>query len=115
MSHFNHRLSRLNHRSALEAARALRRTAGESQFNLMLHSTIAAVRDSLLVFVTTMSSTNDVVNFLVAKYCGLTQPCAEDALVDLFTSNQHGMALWDHIQAGYDHHGVWPGESVMAN
>ena len=27
------------------------------------------------------------------------QPCAEDALVDLITSNQHGMALWDRITA----------------
>ena len=46
-----------------------------------------------------MSSTNDVANFLVAKYGGLTQPCAEDALVDLFTGNQDGMALWDRITA----------------
>ena len=46
-----------------------------------------------------MSSSNDVANFLVAKSAGLTQLCAEDAVVDLFTSNQHGMAFRDRITA----------------
>ena len=44
-----------------------------------------------------MSSTDDIGNFLTAEYGGLTQRGAEDALVDLFTRNQHGRALWDRI------------------